>query len=81
MFLLQIVYRPKRQIKYSKTGVKWPVSKRSKLGFQDQLSLNTGQNYCIISAILSTFIKLPFVISIFVLSFMSGSFTQVLLYS
>ena len=32
-------------------------------------------------AILLTFIKLPFVIEIFVLSFLSGCFTQVLLYS
>ena len=40
----------------------------------DQLSLNAGQKYCRMlqgehSAILSTFIKLPFVIKIFVLSF------------
>ena len=33
------------------------------------------------SAILLTFIKLAFVIKIFVLSFLSGRFTQVLLYS
>ena len=44
-----------------------------KIGFQDQLSLNAGQKYCRMlqtehSAILSTFIKLPFVIKIFVLS-------------
>ena len=32
------------------------------------------------SAILSIFIKLPFVIKIFFLSFLSGRFTQVLLY-
>ena len=32
------------------------------------------------SAILSTFIKLPFVIKIFVLSILSGRFTQILLY-
>ena len=44
-------------------------SKRSKIGFQDRLSLNAGQKYCRNhSAILSTFIKLPFVIQIFVLS-------------
>ena len=58
---------------YSKTCVKRPVSKRHKIGFQDQLSLNAGQKYCRMlqrehSAILSTFIKLPFVIKIFVLS-------------
>ena len=54
---------------YSKTCVKLPLSKRPKIGFQDQLSLNAGQKYCRMlplehSAILSTFIKLPFVIKI-----------------
>ena len=45
-------------------------SKRS-LGFQDRLSLNAGQKYCSRmlrgehSALLSTCIKLPFVIKIF----------------
>ena len=37
-----------------------------KIGFQDRLSLNAAQKYCRI--ILSTFIKLPFVIKIVVLS-------------
>ena len=64
---------------YSKTCVKWPLSKRPKVVFQDQLLLDAGQKYCRMlqgehSAILSTFIKLPFVIKIFVLS---GCFTQV----
>ena len=58
---------------YSKTCVKRPLSKRQKISFQDQLSLNAGQKYCRMfqrehSAILLTFIKLPFVIKIFVLS-------------
>ena len=58
---------------YSKTRVKWPLSKRPKIGFQDRLSFNAGQKYCRMlqgehSAILLTFIKLPFVIKIFVLS-------------
>ena len=58
--------------RYSKTCVKRPPSKRPKIGFQDQLSLNAGQKYCRMlqgehSAILSTFIKLPYVIKIFVL--------------
>ena len=58
---------------YSKTCVKRPLSKRRKIGFQDQLSLNAGQEYCRMlllehSAILLTFIKLPFVIKSFVLS-------------
>ena len=55
---------------YSKTYVKLPLSKRLKIGFQDQLLLNAGQKYCRMlqvehSAILSPFIKLPFVIKIF----------------
>ena len=58
---------------YSKTYEKRPLSKRPKIGFQDQLSLNAGQKYCRMpqgehSAILLTFIKLPFVIKIFALS-------------
>ena len=57
---------------YSKTCVKQPLSKRPK-SFQYQLLLNAGQKYCRMlplehSAILSTFIKLPFVIKIFVMS-------------
>ena len=45
----------------------------TKIGFQDRLSLNAGQKYCRMlqeehSAILLTFIKLPFVIKIFVWS-------------
>ena len=52
---------------------------------EDQLSLNAGQKYCRMlqgehSAILSTCIKLPFVIKIFILSFLSGCSRQVLLY-
>ena len=47
--------------------------KKTKNGFQDRLSLNAGQRYCRMlqiehTAILSTFIKLPFAIKIFVLS-------------
>ena len=58
---------------YSKTCLKQPLSKRPKFGFQDQLLLNTNQKYCRMfqgehSAILSTFIKLPFVIKTFVFS-------------
>ena len=57
---------------YSKTCVKRPLSKRQKIGFQDQLSLNAGQKYCRMlqgehSAIFSTFIELPLVIKVFVL--------------
>ena len=64
---------------YIKTYVKRPLSKRPKFGFQDQLSLNAGQKYCRMlqgehSAILSTFIKLPIVIKIFVLSIFERPF-------
>ena len=59
---------------YSKTCLKRPLSKRRpKIGCQYQLSLNAGQKYCRMlqgkhSEIFSAFIKLPFVINIFVLS-------------
>ena len=71
--------------RYSKTCVKQPLSKKQEISFQDKLSLNAGKKYCRMlkgehSAILSTFIKLPFVIRIFVLSILSSRFTQVLLY-
>ena len=57
----------------TKTCVKRPLSKRPKIGFQDQLSLNAGLKYCRMlqgehSAILLTFIKLQFISKIFVLS-------------
>ena len=53
--------------------VELPLSKRPKIGLQDQLLLNAGQEYCRMlqwehSAILMTFIKLSIVIKIFVLS-------------
>ena len=52
---------------------KMATLKKTKFGFQDQISLNAGQKYCRMlqgehSAIISTIIKLPFVIKIFVLS-------------
>ena len=60
-------------IEYRKTCEKQPLSKRPKISFQDQLLLNAGQKYCRMlqwehSAILLTFIKLQFVIKIFILS-------------
>ena len=75
LFQLQF-YRSKI---YSKTSVKWPLSKRPKIGFQDRLSLNAGQKYCRMlplehSAILLTFIKLSFVIKTFVLSIFEWPF-------
>ena len=59
-FILNSLYQQK---KYSKTCVKWPLSKRPKICFQ--LLLNAGQKYCRMLqrehlAILTTFIKLPF---------------------
>ena len=73
---------PANQIKwkkYSKTWVKQPLSKRPKIGFQNQLLLNAGQKYCRMlqgehSAILWTFIKLPIVIKIFVWSIFEWPF-------
>ena len=64
---------------YAKTCLKRPLSKRLKIGFQDQLSLNAGQQYCRMlqgehSAIHFTFIKLPFVIKVFVLSIFEWPF-------
>ena len=58
-----------RGFQYSKTCVKQPLSRRPKIGFQDQLSLNAGQKYCRMlplehSAILLTLIQLPFIIKI-----------------
>ena len=71
--------RINQKLRYSKTCVKRPLSKRPKIDFRDQLSLNAGQKYCRMhhldhSAILSTFIKLLIVIKIFVLSIFEWSF-------
>ena len=60
-------------IQYSKTCLKRSQKRRPKIGFQDRLLLNACQKYCRMlqgehSAILSTFIKLPFVFKTFVLS-------------
>ena len=54
----------------SKTCLKRQLKKKTKIGFQDRLSLNASQKYCRKGhyAILLTFIKLPVVINIFVLS-------------
>ena len=58
---------------YSKTCLKPPLKKKTKIDFQDRLMLNACQKYCRMlqgkhSAILLTIIKLPFAINIFVLS-------------
>ena len=34
------------EVQYSKTCVKWLLSKRPKIVFQEQLWLNEGQKYC-----------------------------------
>ena len=57
----------------SKTCLKRPLKRRPNIGFKDRLLLHAGQKYCRMlqgehSAILSAFIKLQFVIKIFVLS-------------
>ena len=70
---------------YSKTCLKRPLKTQTTIDFHFQLSLNAGQKYCRIlqrehSAILSTFIKLPFSIKTFVLSFLCGRLKHVLLY-
>ena len=55
----------KTETAYSKTCLKRPLKKRPKIGFQDRSSLNAGPNYCRMhSALLLTFIKLPFAIKI-----------------
>ena len=57
---------------YSKTCLKRSLKKKTKIGFQDLLLLNAGQQYCRMlqgehSAILLTFSKLLFVFKTFVL--------------
>ena len=68
-----------------KTCVKQPLSKRPKIGFQDQLLLNAGQKYCrmLQESILQYFQpSLSYHLSLRSLFclFLSGHFTQVLLY-
>ena len=69
---------------YSKTCLNWSLKKNTKISFQNQISLNAGQKYCRMlqgedSAILSTFIKLPFVFLDLFSLFLSGRLRQVLL--
>ena len=68
---------------YSKTCGKQTLSKRHKIGFQDQLSPNAGQKYCRKGSILQycrPSLSYHISFKIFVLSFLSDRFTQVLLY-
>ena len=58
---------------------KMATLKKTKIGSQDQLSLNAGQKYCRMlqgehSAILSPFINLPFAIKNFVLAIFEWRF-------
>ena len=55
---------------YSKTCLKRPLSKGPKFGFQYHLSLNAGQKYFSRGSFCNTFIKLLFVLKIFVMSFL-----------
>ena len=66
---------------FSKTCVKQPLSKKTKVGFQDQLSLNASQKYCRMlqgehSAILLTFIKQPLSLITLFRLFLSGCYTD-----
>ena len=68
-------------IEYSKTCLKRPLKKNTKICFQYQLSLNESQKYCRMLqgehfVILSTFIKLQFTIKTF---FLSGRLRKALL--
>ena len=58
--------------------VKRPLSKRQKISFQDQLSLNVGQKYCrmlpFAECSKGSNIELPFVIKIFVLTIFEWPF-------
>ena len=70
---MNVLRNKAKHITYSKTCVKETLSKIPKIGFQDRLSLlNAGQKYCRMlqwhSAMLSTFIKVLFVIKRFILS-------------
>ena len=79
---------------YSKTCVKRPLSKRPKIGFQDRLSLYAGKKYCRMLhfegiaecstwSILQYFrpsLSYRFLLRSLFCLFLSGRFTQVLLY-
>ena len=58
-----------------KTFVKWPLTKRKIIDFRDQLSFIEGHKYCRMNLqYFLTFINLPFVIKIFVLSIFEWPF-------
>ena len=63
---------------YSKTCLKRPLKKKTKIGFQDRLTLNAGQKYCrmlqesILQYLQLQFVIKPFVLSIFELPLKTG---------
>ena len=68
---------------YSKTCLKRPLKNAPKIGFKYRFSLNAGQKYCRMlqgehSAIINTFIVLPFSIKTYFCVFLSGHLRQVL---
>ena len=67
---------------YSKACLKRSL-KKTKIGFQDRLSLDAGKKYCrmFTSEIHSSFIKRPFDFKAYVLSILSGLLGQDLLYA
>ena len=85
-YLIELKRPQEGTYQYSKTlSLVATQKKETKIGLKDRLSLNADQKYCGMlqgehSAILSRFIKLPFVLKIFVLSMLSGRLRQILLY-
>ena len=67
-------------IRYSKTCVKRPLSKRPKIVFQNQLSLNAGQKYCSILQYFQPSLSYHLSLRSLFCLLLSGCFTQVLLY-
>ena len=68
---LDITNESGAMVQYDLYSIILPLSKGSKIVFQDLLKLNAGQKHCRMlqrehSAILSTFIKLPFIMKTFV---------------
>ena len=75
-----------QNLMYSKTCLKQPLKKKTKIGFKDRISLNAGQKYCrmrqesILQYFPPSFSYHLSLIPLFCL-FLSGRFTQVLLYN
>ena len=70
---IQKFCKPATRLHYSKACLKWPLSKRKKMGFMTNYRLMQVKriarcSHWSILQILLTFIRLPFVIKIFVLS-------------